>query len=71
MNLPTVLKTPLGRKQVRALVSLAAVFLILPLVSLAVQYPQRYRGRAAAEAVPENVAITNIYSQGFSVSWTT
>ncbi|MCG2685963.1 hypothetical protein L6258_01165, partial [Candidatus Parcubacteria bacterium] len=46
-------------------------FLILPLVSLAVQYPQRYRGRAAAEAVPENVAITNIYSQGFSVSWTT
>jgi len=71
MNLPAVLKARLTRKQVRALTGLAAVSLILPLVSLAVQYPQRYRGRAAAEAEPENVIVANIYSQGFSVSWTT
>jgi len=72
MSLPKPFSFSLTRKKdAYALVGILSILASVPLTISLTERRASLVGRAAADATPEEVRITNLHSHGFSVSWVT
>ncbi len=72
MSLPKPFSFSLAKKKdTYALVVILSLLISVPLTIGLAGKQTALIGRAAADATPEEVRITNLHSRGFSVSWTT